>query len=163
MGSGPHDAEVSQEVLGVGAGPSLVPLAAQLPLDETAIEIEESEPIRLDPPASTSPTREWSERFVIARPPSPATTPYTGTGRPENARRTFWPTMPPAPTANAFSTTITCFAFASALRISSAGQGRKQPMPESPDALVGVAELVDDILDRPDHRSERDDDRVGVV
>ena len=49
MGSGPHDAEVAQEVLGVRARPSVVLLPVQLALDETVIQIEEREPIRLDP------------------------------------------------------------------------------------------------------------------
>ena len=71
--------------------------------------------------------------------------------------------MPPAPTANAFSSTTTR---------SRAAQRRsdlvERPRPEAldaerADAHALLAQLVDDVLDRAQHRAERDDDRLGVV
>ena len=71
--------------------------------------------------ATASAKSPRSDRFVMGRPPSPATTSYTVVGVPDRASRTFWPTIPPTPMANAFSRTTTRLAPARAVRTSSSG------------------------------------------
>ena len=52
----------------------------------------------------------------------------------------------------------------SAARTASSGNGRKRlDRRRAPIAHALVAQLVDDVLDRAEHRAERDDDRLGVL
>ena len=69
------DAEVAQDVLGVRPGAPRLARAQELALDELAVEVEEGEPVRLEPAFEDVARRAGaSDAFVIARPPSPATT-----------------------------------------------------------------------------------------
>ena len=78
--------------------------------------------------------------------------------------RTFGETIPPMPTASAFSSTTTRSALASAARTASSGNGRNErDARRQPIRTPSLAQLVDDVLDRAEHRAERDDDRLGVV
>ena len=82
--------------------------------------------------ATASSNSRRSDALVMGRPPRPATTSWTRGGSPESARRTFCPTIPPAPTAKAFSSTTTRSARARALRTASSGYGRKHLRPTAP-------------------------------
>jgi hypothetical protein len=43
------------------------------------------------------------------------------------------------------------------------GVGPEAAERERPDALAAIAQVVDDVLDRAEHRAQRDHDRVGVL
>src|ERR1044072_4681128 len=59
--------------------------------------------------------------------------------------------MPPTPTANAFSTTATRWAGPEALD------------PDDANLHTLLAQLVDDVLDCPEHGAQRDDHGLGVI
>ena len=82
---------------------------------------------------------------------------------PESAIRTLAETIPPMPTASAFSSTITRFACGERLAHLVERERPERLDPESADADALVAQLVDRLLDRAEHRAERDDDRLRVV
>ena len=165
MGAGRDGAEVAQHVLGVrarplrraGTAPARAPRARGRGRGSAAAAGRAGSP-------STSSSSPRSEARVIGRPPRPATTSYTATGQAAggvagcSARRcrrrrprTPSPRRPPA-----------C-ARLSASRTSSTGQGRKQVMPSAPIAHALVAQVVDDVLDRAEHRAQGDDHGLGVL
>ena len=105
-----------------------------------------------------------SDSLVIGRPPRPATTVVAVRARsPRAPSARSAETIPPIPTARAFSSTTT--RLASLERRADLLQ-RERPErldPERADADPLLAQLVDHLLDRPQHRAERDDDRLGVL
>ena len=72
-------------------------------------------------------------------------------------------TMPPIPIDSAFSSTSTRLVSDSASRSSSAGHGPEGLDRQTADLVSLLAQFVDHVLDRADHRAERDDDQVGVA
>ena len=113
-------------------------------------------------PRSAASKTPRSDVLVMARPPRPATTVETETGRPLSAMATSVESTPPKPTLKAFSTTTTWRALPSALAHGVDREGPERRDAERADAQPGVALLVDDVLDRPEHRAHGDDDHVGV-
>ena len=113
-------------------------------------------------PASACSNTRRSEPRVIERPPRPATTVCTLSGAPANEAETLLATMPPSPTARLFSSTTTRRRRAERLAYRC-----RRPRPETgdaddADAVAGVAHLVDRVLDRAEHRPERNDHHVRV-
>ena len=66
------------------------------------------------------------------------------------------------PTANAFSITITLSRSRERLPDLLERVGPEAPDTEGGDVDPFGSQLVDDLVDRPEHRAERDDDRLGV-
>ena len=87
---------------------------------------------RSDSPRSAASKTPRNDVLVIGRPPRPATTVETETGRPLSAMATSVESTPPKPTLKAFSTTTTSRALPSALRTASIGKGRNEVMPSAP-------------------------------
>ena len=82
---------------------------------------------------------------------------------PDSASWTSVETIPPRPTASAFSSTTTRQAPRQRLADLLEREGPEGLDAERADPDALVAQLVDDVLDRPQHRAERDDDRLGVL
>ena len=105
-----------------------------------------------------------SDPAVIGRPPSPAMTVWTCALLPASATWTSCETIPPTPSANAFSMTTTRAGAAEHRRAPRcSGNGRNALIAERSDPDALLAQRVDRVLDRPEHRSERDHDRLGVL
>ena len=102
----------------------------QLSGNQLGVEVEHLERLELVAPGSFEQLP--SESRVIARPPSPA---ITVVQRVWLCARASWmsvETMPPRPTASAFSSTTTRQAPARASRTSSSGNGRNDLIPSAP-------------------------------
>ena len=146
----------------MGARRAVFDLAGQLPLDQLDVEVEEVEGLEL---IAAGLLEELPERVARDR---PAAEPgdygaAADVSAVQRHRGCSVETIPPRPTANAFSRTTTREAPASAPRTSSSGKGRNDLMPRAPTLMPLFAHLVDDVLDRPQHRSEGHDDRLGAL
>ena len=138
-------------------------MRCELALHQVAVEVEERQRLEL--------RRRRRPRTARAATPcdrSPAepgdhgVRPRAGCPRAPCARSAE--TIPPMPTASAFSSDDHALARRpSASRTSSSGNGRKDCDAERADPHALVAQLVDGVLDRAEHRAERDDDRLGVL
>ena len=143
----------------------LAAIAAQLALDEVPVEVEEGEPARLEPSASASPNRPCSERFVIGAAAEPGDDvvddrPAARTARAARSGRRSRRRRPRTPSRARRRASRRASAGADLLERVTAGSS-VTPSGADPDALL--AQLVDDVLDRAEHRAERDDDRLGVA
>ncbi len=136
----------------------------ELAVHDVPVHVEERQ--RLEPLGDgVGEQRRAATPCVIGRPPSPAIDRVARAAacpaeRHAHVRRE---TIPPTPTASAFSRTTTRCACPSAARTASSGNGRKDVIPTTPILTPSLAQLVDGVLDRAEHRAERHDDRLGVL
>ena len=135
--------------------------ALELALDQAHVEVEERQAFRLAPERrlEDAPQRRLGDRHdPRGRPPRW----QTETGRPLSAIATSVESTPPKPTLKAFSTTTTRRAPPSAPRTAVDRERAERGDPEYADPDPRVTQVVDDVLDRPEHRAHGDDDHVGV-
>ena len=131
------------------------------------VEVEERQ--RLEP-VGGGVGEQPAQRCLGDRPPAEARDHRVGVGpdtsggwMPASAAWTSVETIPPMPTASAFSSTTTRLAPAERRAHGVERERAEGRDPDDADLHALLAQLIDGVLDRAEHRAERDDDRLGVV